>query len=145
MKVGGQGYFARLHGKCANSDHCEFKVVLSGEALCQDNTDKNTINCCHYIKPTCIGSIAWTMGFHNWAEIEKIYTEFRNAYFALPIIRCDGKYTIGDIADFQDNTLGIKGIMYTTKSQIKSVYDRPEFYMKSVLTKIFRQELMELE
>ncbi|MCK9310662.1 MAG: hypothetical protein M0P26_00125 [Bacteroidales bacterium] len=144
MKIGGQGYFARLYGKCAKSDHCVFKVVLSGEMLCQDDIGGNTINCCCYIKPTCVGKISWTTGFHNWSEIEKIYKESRNAYFALPVIKCDGEYTVGDVKDFKDNTLGIKGVIYTTREQIEKVYGRPEFYLSSVLTKVFRKELLEM-
>ena len=84
------------------------------------------------------------MGFHNWSEIEKIYKESRNAYFALPIVKCDEKYTVGDVEDFQDNTVGIRGVIYTTKEQINNVYGRPEFYLPSVLTKVFRKELMEM-
>ena len=140
------GYFLRSHGKCHNPEDCRFQAKFSDEVYCQDRVGEYSDYCQFYEKPLSIGKISWTMGFHNWPEIKQIYKESSNACFALPIIICDGKYAIGDVKDFEDNTLGIKGVIYTTNEQIAKVYGtKQECYSFSFLKEVFEKEIAEME
>jgi hypothetical protein len=140
-------YFTRSHGKCRKTEDCKFKAPLSGDVFCQDRVGEYSDYCEFYEKPLCIGKLSWTTtGLKNWLEVKKIYKESRNACFVLPVIMLNGRYAIGKIKDFENTTLGIKAVMYTTNEQIAKVYGTKQgYYSYSFLRKVFKKEIAEME